>query len=32
MDMNPVEGMDLLTAKLKSYKTNAEFLMNLQTS
>ncbi|HVY61917.1 MAG TPA: transcription termination factor Rho [Planctomycetota bacterium] len=32
MDMNPVEGMDLLTAKLKQYKTNAEFLMNLQTA
>jgi transcription termination factor Rho len=29
MDMNPIEAMELLTAKLKNYKTNAEFLMNL---
>ena len=32
MDMNPIEGMELLTAKLKTFKTNAEFLMNLQTA
>jgi transcription termination factor Rho len=30
MDMNPIEGMELLTAKLKQFRTNAEFLMNLQ--
>ena len=32
MDMNPIEGMELLTAKLKQFKTNAEFLMNLNTA
>ena len=32
MDMNQTEGMDLLTQKLKQFKTNAEFLMNLQTA
>ncbi|MFZ4576093.1 MAG: transcription termination factor Rho, partial [Phycisphaerales bacterium] len=28
-DMNVVEAMELLKARLKKYKTNAEFLMNL---
>ncbi len=28
-DMNPVEAMELLTSKLKQYKTNAEFLMSM---
>jgi transcription termination factor Rho len=28
-DMNPVEGMELLKAKLKQFKTNAEFLMSM---
>jgi transcription termination factor Rho len=32
MDMNPIEGMELLTAKLKQFRTNAEFLMNLNTA
>jgi len=27
--MNPIEGMELLIAKLKKAKTNAEFLMSL---
>ena len=29
VDMNPVEAMSLLTAKLKKVKTNAEFLMTM---
>jgi transcription termination factor Rho len=28
-DMNPVEAMELLKAKLKQFKTNAEFLMSM---
>src|SRR5262249_24886329 len=29
VEMNPIEGMELLKTKLKNYKTNAEFLMTL---
>jgi len=27
--MNPAEGLELLTSKLKTNKTNAEFLMSM---
>jgi transcription termination factor Rho len=30
-EMNPIEGMELLKAKLQKFKTNAEFLMTLAT-
>ena len=29
VDMNPVEAMSMLTAKLLKVKTNAEFLMTM---
>src|SRR5213592_4521867 len=30
-DMNPVEAMELLKTKLKQFRTNAEFLMSMNT-